>query len=56
MSSRQKSIGPRYHSGIIEEMKETISNIDLYAKRVELPNIVLHTIKKTINLQCFLTL
>lgn len=43
-------------SQIIEEIKETMSSIDLYAKRVEIPNIVLHTIKKTINLQCFLTL
>ena len=38
-------------SQIIDEIKETISNIDLYAKKVEIPNTILHTIKKTINLQ-----
>lgn len=36
---------------IIQEIKETVSNIDLYAKRVDIPNTVLHTIKKTINLK-----
>ena len=38
-------------SQIIDEIKETISNIDLYAKKVEIPNNILYTIKNTINLQ-----
>lgn len=38
-------------SQIIQEIKETVSNIDLYAKRVDIPPAILRTIKKTINLQ-----
>ena len=38
-------------SQIIEEINETINNIDLYAKKVDIPSSILHTIKKTINLQ-----